>query len=286
MGRWALSLGFGSALVACIALGMAGTARAATLPFTGTLGINIFGMRELLPSPPWYGPRIYLTVPGAGSAQLTDDGSLHLLSLTLPSGAFGPSTVTFPGSRVAGTGISSLRFTLSQNLSGKFSGISGGPTGGGPMGLSGVAKVCLTFATSCIANISVPLTPTPGGAGFGTGGTVTVPGAVSVTMQNAPWTIGQPIMTIHTPNSTITTPMLPGGFAHGPASLTSSTAQPSGVLQLVTVSKVYTSLTGAFPEVPLSGVLTLHFVPEPGTLMLIGSGIGGLALYGRRKRGR
>jgi hypothetical protein len=79
-------------------------------------------------------------------------------------------------------------------------------------------------------------------------------------------------MTLHTPGSTITTPVLPGGFAHGPASLTSSTAQPSGVVQLVTVSKVYTSLTGAFPEVPLIGVLTLHFVPEPGTLLLLGSG--------------
>ena len=59
--------------------------------------------------------------------------------------------------------------------------------------------------------------PTIGKGGFGIGGTATFPGPVSVTMQNAPWTIGQPTMTLHTPNSTITTPWIPipGGFAHG-----------------------------------------------------------------------
>ena len=106
---------------------------------------------------------------------------------------------------------------------------------------------------------------------------------MSVTLQDAPWTIGQPVMTIHTANSTISVPTLPGGFAHGPASLTSSTAQRSGVVQLVTVSKVYTSLTGAFPEFPMTGILTLHFVPEPATLVLVGLGVVVLAAAGRRR---
>ena len=45
------------------------------------------------------------------------------------------------------------------------------------------------------------------------------------------------------------------GVFSGAAS--SSTAQPGGALQLVTVSKVFTSLAGALPEGPLIGVLTL-----------------------------
>jgi len=283
MRRWTLSLGMGSALVACLAIGVPGSAGAATLDFTGTLGINIFGVRDLTGSP------IYLTVPGAGAAQVTDDGNLHLLSFTLPGGSFGPSTVTRDVEATFVTMVNTFRFTLAQNLSGSFSGISGGPPGGGPMGLSGTAKICMGFAGGCPGFVLLPLTPTAGGAGFGIGGTVSAPGgtaSVPITMQNAPWTIGQPTMTIHTPNSTISIPALPGGFAHGPASLTSSTAQPSGVVQLVSVSKAFTSLTGAFPEEPLSGILTLHFVPEPGTLLLLGFGVAGLALQGRRKPGR
>jgi hypothetical protein len=154
------------------------------------------------------------------------------------------------------------------------------------MGLSGLVKLCLIFAPCEYAHADIPLTPTAA-TGLGVGGTQTVPpGAIAFTMQHAPWTIGQPLMTIHTPGSTITTPALPGGFAHGPASLTSSTAQLSGALQLVTVTKVFTTYTGTFPELPLTGVLTLHFVPEPGTLLLVGFGVAGLAAYGRRRRRR
>ena len=283
MRRSTLSLGIASALIGLLAIGVTGSASAATLDFTGTLGINIFGWRDLAGKP------VYLAVPGAGSAQVTDDGDLHLLSFTLPGGSFGPSTVTRNVEPTFVTMVNSLWLTLAENLSGSFSGISGGPPGGGPMGLSGTAKICMGFAGGCPGFVLLPLTPTAGGAGFGIGGTVSAPGgtaSVPITMQNAPWTIGQPTMTFHTPNSTISIPLLPGGFAHGPASLTSSTAQPSGVVQLVSVSKAFTSLTGAFPEETLSGILTLRFVPEPGTLLLLGFGVAGLAAYGRRKRGR
>jgi hypothetical protein len=57
----------------------------------------------------------------------------------------------------------------------------------------------------------------------------------------------------------------------------------SGILQLVTVSKVFTSLTGAFPEMPIVGILNVHFAPEPGTLLLLAVGVVGLAAVGRRR---
>lgn len=51
-------------------------------------------------------------------------------------------------------------------------------------------------------------------------------------------------------------------------------------------SKVFTSLAGSFPELPLFAVLPMQFVPGPGTLLLLGSGIAGLALLGRKRSSR
>ena len=58
---------------AFFAIGVGESVDAATLDFTGTLGVNIFGWRDLT------GSVVYLNVSGAGSARVTDDGSLHLL---------------------------------------------------------------------------------------------------------------------------------------------------------------------------------------------------------------
>jgi len=40
---------------------------------------------------------------------------------------------------------------------------------------------------------------------------------------------------------------------------------------------------GASAVLPAFGILTLQFVPEPGTLILLGSGIAGLVAIGRRR---
>jgi hypothetical protein len=261
-------------LLASLSIVAPGSAGAATLEFTGTLQLA-----------PIYDPLQLpvLTIAGAGSAQVATDGSFHLLSLLLPGGAFGPITTSLPVTN-SGDTTNSVVFTDVGNLAGSFAGISGGPAGGGTMGVSGIAKLCLSLGTpGCAANVPFPFAPTVGGAGFGIGGTRIIPGAIGITLKHAPWTIGQPTITIHSPGSSISTPVLPGGFAHGPASLTSSTARLSGALQLVTVSKVFTNLTGAFPELPVVGILTLHFVPEPGTLLLLGSGVAALGIIGRRR---
>jgi len=54
----------------------------------------------------------------------------------------------------------------------------------------------------------------------------------------------------------------------------------AGTVVLVSAVNVLTSISG---QIPTFAVLTLQYVPEPGTLLLLGSGIAGLALIGRRK---
>jgi hypothetical protein len=71
------------------------------------------------------------------------------------------------------------------------------------------------------------------------------------------------------------------GFAHGPASATSSTANISGVVQLVSPAVVMTTL-GTGTVSALFSILTIHFVPEPQTFLLFGAGIAALGIVRRR----
>jgi hypothetical protein len=214
---------------AFLALAMAGSAGAATLGYTGTL---ILGLGTL-------------SGTGAGSGTIgAVSVSYHLSTLTFVGGEVGPITTSIP---VTGNAtVNSVRLTGIQILSGTITGISGGPPlGARTMGLQGMAKICLALTSCDFAFFPFPLSPTTGGAGMGIGGTQLQ--GTSVTLQHAPWTIGTPTMTIHTSHSSITSPVLPNGFAHGPASLTSSTAQGSGVLQMATATKVFTTLGGGPP---------------------------------------
>ena len=236
-------------------------ASAAPIAFTGTLTLQLMPVATAT-----------VNVSGSGVAQVT--GAPHLSSFVLKGGSFGPVTTLIDLGPTTALSLAGV-----QNPGGSFT------AGGGPMGFQGIARLCLAFGPCDITNLPLPIaaTGTPL-VGFGIGGTQWATGAVDLTAQHAPWAVGVPSMTIHYPTTTVMTQTFPAGFIHGPASGTaSSAAQPGAVVQFVTASKVYTSLTGAYPEFPMYAVLNLHFVPEPGTLVLLAAGAAGVLVASRRR---
>lgn len=187
------------------------------------------------------------------------------------------------------------------------------------MPIGGVAKICL-LSTVCNDFLPLLLTqPTTNGAryqvstattnqltpmgnqgkklgipgtgvkGVGVGGLITVGGfsAIRISVEAAPWTVKTATAIDQTNDNTGTAafhPVTRMGFFHGPASASTSTAQPSGVVQIVTPSQIRTNLSqGSNVKIGSITTLIVHFVPEPGMLLLLGSGVVGLALLGRNR---
>ena len=242
-------------VVALVAIGSSRAADAAPQAFVGELAITIAGLDAV-------------AIQGAGFADIevrTDDPD-HLAAFRLEASQFGATgllvPVTDPGARPI-YGV----VATAHNAAGEFA--EQGGRIGGAMSIQGVTKVCLFGAcdASPLANLTVPMSV------VGAGGSVAASAAVNVTVVGAPWTTG-------TVSVGTVTAM---GFAQGPGSRASSTAQPSGTIRLVTPVFIATNL-GTQETVAAFGMLTLHFVPEPSTLLLLGGGITALVAAGSRRR--
>jgi hypothetical protein len=175
-----------------------------------------------------------------------------------------------------------------HGLGGTLGPISGAATGGGAgqigtLGLAGVARVCI-FGSGC--GLSLPLILTQNETrGVGLGGLVTVGGngPLRISLVNSPWQIGTGTRLISTANGAVITRKW-HGFVHGPASATSSTAKTSGMIQMITPIQVnIKGINGNAKQLSLFTSITTHFVPEPGLMLLLGSGVAGLALLGRSR---
>ena len=71
------------------------------------------------------------------------------------------------------------------------------------------------------------------------------------------------------------------GWVHGAASSNSSTAAASGAIQMIAPQQTFVSgVAGNATQSTVFTRLTLHFIPEPGLLLLIGSGVVGLGILG------
>jgi hypothetical protein len=247
--------------LACAAVGFVSTpVHAHPLPVEvpAQLSISLAGLAPVVVSSV---PTVYLGITSISRG--------HLGFFTVPASPFNVAGLVVPVTDPAAAPIKGMEATV-HNGTGAF---RGAPLGG-VMPLSGLAKVCLIKACSiAAANLSVPLSL------VGVGGIAAYPpgstsAAVNLTVAGAPWTAGVAAV------GTVTQM----GFAHGPASATSSTAQGSGALRLVSPIFVSTNIA-SFAVVPAFAVLDLHFVPEPSTLLLLGGGIAGFVIYGRSKRG-
>lgn len=206
---------------------------------------------------------VIVSVPGAGVADVQTNAAGLLTALTLPSGAFATSA-SFPGSVVL-RGVA----VQARNGAGAFSGLT--PNGGGgAMPVLGTARLCL-LAPCSIATLYRDLDL----AVIGAGGTRQVTGAITITLEGERWTKGG--FTISAPGQVT----ILEGFGRGPGGLVGSTALPGGILNLVTPIFISTNLPGLH-EIPGFASLYLEFVPEPGTLALLGGGLVALAAGGRR----
>lgn len=227
-----------------LVFGLAGQAKAVSLAFDGTLSVQIATLDPVVLS-------------GSGTALVNGSGGGGTLTaLQIPQGVFGVTGFIVPVTDPGAFPIAGIQVTAA-NDQGNFSG------SGGVMSINGVTKVCLFGPCGeAVANLDVPLN------NVGAGGTALVTGAVNLTVVGAPWTTG---------TAAVGATTLMGG-----KSPSSNTGAASGTVTLVTPVFISTNI-GASSVIPGFAILTLHFVPEPGTLLLVGSGIAGLVAYGRSR---
>jgi hypothetical protein len=202
---------------------------------------------------------------------------------------------------VSAAGIVSVRLTNIRagfvagpnNNMGVAAGISGAiastttpATGLATIPSQGMVRICL-LVPGCAGNLPLDAGQTVNGVaiGGGVGGLLTIGGvgSIRISILGAPYTAKTITIFNRTNNGAIVT-FTEKGFAHGPLSNTSSTGQTSGVLQLVTAN--HTSTLGVPGNADISGQFSrifVHFIPEPGLLLLLGSGAVGMALLGRKR---
>jgi hypothetical protein len=260
---------------------LAGASQGATLVWTGT---TFLALGETAPT--------LFTGTGVATVGSGGGGAAHLGTFRVacdnpgsPGGCPISGQVTTPLTDPDNATLITLIAT-GRLGTGTFTGIAGSPAsigGNATRPAPGNAQLCILFG-GCSAFIPIPFTLN-GTVGNGIGGVITVntfaDSGAKISLFGAPWTVGvATTMTVRTPNDAMGTRSTTG-FVHGPASASSTAAKVGGVIQNVYATAVRTNLNPQSDAIFLRGFGRFEFIPEPGLMLLIGSGVAGLVLLGR-----
>ncbi|MBW2269135.1 MAG: PEP-CTERM sorting domain-containing protein [Deltaproteobacteria bacterium] len=280
-------------ITAIAVLGIVGNASAAVMNWEGTATIQIGDL--VVGEAEFYGGGV-ATINGSNGGV-----PAHLQTLRLAGSrgnVNGDATVFVTDPEADANMVVAVQFLGIEGGTGTFNPISGLLSStatpnqwSGVMPLAGLVKLCL-LNTNCVNFGGMPLTEIQGSqtVGVGIGGLLTFTifsGFARLSVEANPWSLKTTAVQDQrttTGGAQTTKTLTFKGFAHDPASGTTNTADIGGVVQLVTGAQILSTLPAGSNQKIGTGVqLLVRFIPEPGMLLLIGSGAAGLALLGRKR---
>jgi len=262
---------FGILAVGALLLGT-GTASAAPVNTTATLAIQIQNVGAL---------------PVTGSGEVSVTGT----TVTVPANLVQQGDpIVIPVTSI--TAVQSLTATGIANLAGTFR--MGGVTSqapaetcpatlalgvacntggnvGGVMALTGFINIRVNEFVNVAVNLNT--------AGIGQGGTFTTP-QESISGDNAVWSTG--VGKVGATTTTTITAFVLGGQVTNTNTFTTTFTSQGQANPFQVVTPTFVNAFGGLAQIPLFSTLTLDSVtvPQPDTLLLLASGIAGLALVG------
>jgi hypothetical protein len=263
-----------SAIVVSILIGLsiATPGRADPMPWAGTLDF------EFVSRPP-------VAFIGSGVATLNGSlGGVHLSALGLAGGITGSATI-LPVTDPETASLVSVRASVMLGTGTLSPFAPPAPTSQPQLTqrilpVRGAVKFCILFP-GCANYLPLSLTINQGQTGVGVGGGLLTIGAFgsgpAISIQGVPWTLRTATLPIATTGGGSAT-LVAAGWVHGPLTFSSSTAVAGGSVSLVTPVRV---ISDAGQALGMFARLTLRFIPEPGLVLLLGSGISALTLLGR-----
>jgi hypothetical protein len=247
-------------VLACVGAAQGSGASLVTL-VGGSLGISIGGL------PPANFALNVSAVPlsvSSGGGSFTEPASIFTGTLNLPTSLF--TGVPLISDLTLGNVANSTKFVAQGAAGGGHA--TGVLRAGGGLGGPGPLGGTVFLNLLALVNMAIPLSP------IGNTGAVTTinAGAFSATLVGTGWTTAPVTLTGVTTGGLNTVTL---------AGYDNRTPGHGGVVQLVSPFKVITNAAGNLPAFALQ---TLTFVPEAGTLLLLGLGVTGLALLGWHKQ--